>query len=282
MESTGPPCGDRFWELVVVPGCDGTPTSRQINIYLPPSRPNSVSNIGSDAPSISAGALIVQDDMARFILFGWPGAGGCDQGCCAANSFGRRARAESKRAKAKQDRAGVGAERNRKIQQAGAPPCPCGARDHRAGYTAGGCGSTIAQCRNTIDQCRDGIGQRRDGVIDQGRDGVIDQRRDGSQEGSRPELEKCQRQAAPGDAGSSACQKQRAEAKCDQSAPERKSRGLSLPAGRHGQSLEVIGPLAKVQFVARSHNPPPCDEWRIAAWPDPPPCARKPVTIKHR
>jgi len=42
--------------------------------------------------------LVVQDDVARRFLFGWPGAGDCDQGCCAASFFGRRARAGSSKA----------------------------------------------------------------------------------------------------------------------------------------------------------------------------------------
>jgi hypothetical protein len=38
--------------------------------------------------------------MARAFLFGWPGAGDCDQGYCAASFFGRRARAGSTQVRA--------------------------------------------------------------------------------------------------------------------------------------------------------------------------------------
>jgi hypothetical protein len=42
------------------------------------------------------------------------------------------------------------------------------------------------------------------------------------------------------------------ESKRRQIPAERKSRGLALPTGRRGQSFEVLGPLAKMQFVGRS------------------------------
>lgn len=58
------------------------------HIYLPPARPNSVLKVGLHAPSF-AGALIVQEDMARGFLSGWSDAGDCDQGCSAAGPLGR-------------------------------------------------------------------------------------------------------------------------------------------------------------------------------------------------
>ena len=87
----------------------------QIHIYLPPGRPISVLKISSHPPPLcgSLGFENVQDDMARPFLFGWPGASDCDQGCCAASFFGRRARAGSK-----QGRAGICTERIGKIRQA--------------------------------------------------------------------------------------------------------------------------------------------------------------------
>src|ERR1700682_2847924 len=82
--------------------------------YLPLSRPNSVLKISSHPPPLcrSLGVENVQDDVARPFLFGWPGASDCDQGCCAASFFGRRARAGSK-----QGRAGICTERIGKIRQ---------------------------------------------------------------------------------------------------------------------------------------------------------------------
>ena len=117
----------------------------QIHIYLPPSRPNSVLKISSHPPPLcrSTGFKNVQDDVARPFLFGWPGASDCDQGCCAASFFGRRARTASQ-----QDRAGVCSERTGKVRQARTAQCSCGDRDYCAGCEDDAYGNSIKQSRD--------------------------------------------------------------------------------------------------------------------------------------
>jgi hypothetical protein len=176
-----------------------------------------------------AGALVVQNDVARRFLSGWLRAGDCDQGCGAASFPGRRARAGSK-----PDRTGVCSQRSGEVRPAGTARSRGARHDHARGEACAR-GNTANQSGNPIDRSGDGqIGQSGD-----------------SQEDRGAALARCQRQPDPGRAAASASQKQRTDIKRRHIPAKQKSRGLALPTGRRGRSSKVIGPLAKVQFVER-------------------------------
>jgi hypothetical protein len=200
----------------------------QIHTYLPPSRPISVSKIGSHAPPLcrSLGFGNVQDDVDRPFLYNWAGASDSDQACYA-GFFGRRSRAGSK-----QDRAGSCSERVGEGRQAKAARHSCKDPDCCAGYEGDACGKYIHQLRD-----HQSIGKP--------------QAHQGDRERT---LAGRQCYSHVGRIYSSGCQEPRIKEKRGTKSSESQGRGLALPTGRRGKSFKVIGPLAPMR--SRRRGPP--------------------------